>query len=57
MLLLAVVALIQWLVLKVGDPKLFDVVPLRYIFDGMDVGILFAFVVLGTIEAVMVFRR
>jgi hypothetical protein len=57
MVLLAVVALLQWLVLRLGDPKLFDVIPLRYIFDGMDLGILVAFVVLGTVEAVIVFKR
>jgi hypothetical protein len=56
MLLLVVVASIQWLVLQLGDPKLFDVIPIRYIFDGMDLAILVAFIVLGTVEAVLVFR-
>jgi hypothetical protein len=55
-LLIAVIAVIQRRVLLIGDPKLFDVIPLRYVFDGMDLGILVAFVVLGTIEAVVVFR-
>jgi len=57
MLLLFVVALLQRLVLQLGDPKLFDTIPLRYIFDGMDLAILIAFVVLGTVEAIMVFKR
>jgi hypothetical protein len=57
MLLMGVIALLQWLVLKLGDPLLFDRIPLRYIFDGMDVGILIAFVTLGTVAAVVVFRR
>lgn len=57
MLLLGVIALLQWLVLQLGDPKLFDRIPLRYVFDGMDLGILVAFVVIGTIEAVIVFKR
>jgi len=57
MLLLGVVALIQWLVLKLGEPKLFDIIPLGYIFDSMDLAILIAFIVLGTLEAVMVFRN
>ena len=56
MLLLGVVALLQRLVLLLGDPKLFDKIPLRYIFDGMDLGILLAFVIIGTVEAVTVFR-
>ena len=57
MLLLGVIALIQWLVLQRGDPKLFDTIPLRYVFDGMDLGVLIAFIVVGTIEAVIVFKR
>jgi hypothetical protein len=56
LLLLAVIVIIQWAVLQVGDPKLFDKIPLRYIFDGMDLGILVAFVILGTAEAIAVFR-
>jgi hypothetical protein len=55
--LLAAIVLVQRLVLQAGDPKLFDRVPLRYIFDGMDLAILVAFLVLGTLEAVMVFKR
>ena len=56
LLLLGVIALIQWLILQLGDPKLFDTIPVRYIFDGMDLAILVAFVVLGTVEAVLVFK-
>jgi hypothetical protein len=56
MLFLGVIALLQWLVLQLGDPKLFDTIPLRYIFDGMDLGILLAFLIFGTIEAVLVFK-
>lgn len=56
-LLLGAIHVIQWLVIKAGDPKLFDVIPLRYIFDGMDLGILIAFLVLGTREAVRVFKE
>jgi hypothetical protein len=55
--LLAAIVLVQRLVLQAGDPRLFDRVPLRYIFDGMDLAILVAFLVLGTVEAVMVFKR
>ena len=56
-LILGAIYLIQELLIVAGDPKLFDLIPLRYIFDGMDLGILLAFVVLGTLEAVRVFRE
>jgi hypothetical protein len=55
--LIAVVHGIQWLVILAGDPKLFDVLPLRYLLDGMDLTLLLVFVVLGTMEAVRVFRE
>ena len=55
--LLAAIYLLQVLLKAVGDPKLFDVLPLRYIFDGMDLAILLAFIVLGTLEAIRVFRE
>jgi hypothetical protein len=50
------IELIQLALLKLGDPKLFDILPLRYIFDAMDLAILVAFLVLGTVEAVTVFK-
>ena len=54
--MVAVVYVFQSFLLQLGDPKLFDIVPLRYVFDGMDVGIIIAFLVFGTIEAVIVFK-
>jgi hypothetical protein len=48
---------IQELLIWVGDPKLFDRVPLRYVFDLMDVGILVTFLFFGTLEGVRVFRE
>jgi hypothetical protein len=56
LVLVAVVYVFQSFLLHLGDPKLFDIVPLRYVFDGMDVGIIIAFLVFGTIEAVIVFK-
>jgi hypothetical protein len=56
-LLIGAVQFIQWVVVLTGDHKLFGVIPLRYVFDGMDLAILLAFVVLGTLEAVTVFRE
>lgn len=55
-LLLAVVAGLQRLVLQAGDPRLFDIIPLRWVFDGMDLGIIVAFLIIGTLEAVRVFK-
>jgi hypothetical protein len=56
LVLVGVVYVFQRLLLQLGDPKLFDIIPLRYVFDGMDIGILVAFVVFGTLEAIVVFR-
>jgi hypothetical protein len=55
--LVGAIEFIQKLILRLGDPKLFDIVPLRYIFDGMDLAILLAFLVIGTLEAIAVFRE
>jgi hypothetical protein len=52
-----VIWLVQRLLVLVGDPKLFDWVPLRYIFDVVDLGILAAFLFFGTREAIDVFRE
>jgi hypothetical protein len=53
---IGVITLFQWLLLSLGDPKLFDIVPVRFLFDGMDVAIFVAFLVFGTLEAINVFR-
>ena len=55
--LLAVIVGIQWIVIAIGDPKLFDWIPLRYLFDVMSLGIMFCFLVFGTLEAIRVFRE
>jgi hypothetical protein len=44
---------LHWL----DDPKLFDWVPLSYIFDAMDAMALVVFLLFGTIEAIRVFRE
>jgi hypothetical protein len=46
-------AALQWL----GDPKLFDWMPLSYVFDMMDATALIVFICFGTLEAVRVFRE
>ncbi len=54
-LLIGTIYAIQYCILLIGDPKLFDIIPLRFIFDGMDLGILAAFLIFGTYEAILVF--
>ncbi len=39
-----------------GDPHLFGVLPLIYVFHGMDAGVLAVFVFWGVVEANRVFR-
>jgi hypothetical protein len=55
--LIGAIYVIQWLLVQIGDPKLFDWIPIRYIFDAMDFGILVAFVVFGVVEAFLVFQE
>lgn len=56
LILIAGIEVVQSLLLRLGDPKLFDQIPLRYIFDVMDLGLLVIFVVLGTVQAFVAFR-
>ena len=37
---------------RIGDPKLFDWVPIRYAFDAMEATVLLVFLVVGLTEAV-----
>lgn len=39
-----------------GDPRLFCLLPLKYVFDAMDVVILLLFATFGVREAIRVFR-
>jgi hypothetical protein len=48
----AIRAVIEWF----GNPKLFDFLPLRYIFDAVDVSILTVFLIFGTAEAIREFK-
>jgi len=57
MIIVAICAAVQKVLLWDGDPKLFDAVPLRYVFDAIDLGILVAFLVFGTREAWKVFAE
>ena len=48
---------INRLLLAFGDPKLFDWVPFRYMFDAMDAGMTVSYIVLGVVGATVVFRE
>jgi len=46
-------AALNWL----GEPKLFDWIPLSYVFDAMDATALAVFITFGVVEAIRVFRE
>jgi hypothetical protein len=56
-LLIAAIGIVQEFLYLIGDPRLFDKIPIRYIFDGMDVAILVGFFALTALEAIWVFRE
>jgi hypothetical protein len=56
LLIIAGIYAIQRGLLAIGDPRLFDLLPLRYIFDIADVCVLAAFVLFGCSEAYFMFR-
>lgn len=49
--------LVQTFLTETGDPKLFNVMPLRFVFDTMDVGIAIAFLVLAALEMRIVYQE
>lgn len=55
--MIGIVQVIERLLLTEGDPRLFDLMPLRYIFHGMDVVILLIFTICGSADAWRVFRE
>ena len=57
LLLIGLISLVQRALNWDGNPKLFDILPLRYIFDAIDLLILTAFMIFGTIEATQIFRE
>ena len=55
-LMLLVMRGLQWAVEAAHPDPLFDVVPVRYIFDGMDAILLALFVLISSLEAFHIFR-
>ena len=55
LLLVAAITAIQRLLIGAGDPKLYGWIPLRYVFDTMDLGVLLAFFLFGFMEVYILF--
>jgi hypothetical protein len=55
-LLVTLLSGFSWLLHSLGNPKLFEQVPVSYVFDAMDLMVLVVFVIFGLVEAVTVFR-
>ncbi|MGI4944845.1 MAG: hypothetical protein ACRYHQ_30530 [Janthinobacterium lividum] len=55
-LLIGAFEAIGYLLERLGEPKLFDVVPLRYCIDAMDACVLVVFLVFGVAAAVINFK-
>jgi hypothetical protein len=49
--------LVQISLTAVGDPRLFDVMPVRFVFDAIDVGIGLAFFLFGILEVCVIYRE
>jgi hypothetical protein len=57
LVLIGLITVIQWILVRDGDPRVFDICPWRYIFDAMEVAVVMVFLVFGTREAIRVFRE
>lgn len=57
LLLISVIYIAQYVLRRLGDPYLLDFLPLRYIFDVMDIGLSALFLVFGTISTYHAFKE
>jgi hypothetical protein len=55
--IIGLVAVVKAVVSWLGDPKLFGLVPLSWVFDAMDATALVVFIPFGVIEAIRVFKE
>ena len=51
------IEIVRYLVHLIGNPMLYDKVPIGYIFDTVELGIIVPFIILGSLEALGVFRK
>jgi hypothetical protein len=56
LLLVGVIYVVREVTIGAGDPRLFEKVPIRYIFDGLDAFAIFVVTVAFIIEAVQMVR-
>ena len=56
-LLITAIEIVAGWLHRTGDPKLWEWVPVLYLFDTMDLAILIAFIWYGTAEAIRAFRE
>jgi hypothetical protein len=56
-LIIGLVAIVKVVLHWLGDPKLFDLIPISYVFDAMDATALAVFIPFGASEAIRVFRE
>ncbi len=57
LIIIAATRIIALILEYFGDPRLYDVLPIRYIFDTMDLVIFLAFMVTGGISAWQAFKE
>ena len=57
LLLITAIEIVAGWLHRTGDPKLWEWVPVLYLFDTMDLAILIAFIWYGTAEAIRAFRE
>jgi hypothetical protein len=57
LIIIALVAVVKAALRWLGEPELFGLIPLSYVFDAMDATALAVFIPFGVIEAIRVFRE
>lgn len=57
LLLITGVWVIKHWLLAIGDPRLFDWMPMRYLFDALDLGVIVSFMLFGGMEVFLLFQE
>lgn len=57
LILIFVISLAQVAIREAGDPRLLDFLPVRYMLDVMDLGLLVQFLFFGTLSAYRAFKE
>lgn len=51
------IEIVRYLVHLIGNPMFYDKIPIGYVFDTVELGVIAPFIVLGSLEALGVFRK